>query len=154
MKTGSLALFVFKNEDYNLPEFNWKKDVILNRMKIRKEEEVMVQMLVIFLVVQVICIFFFTRRYAMSEKVDKGIQFCYWKLSYRRKLIRTIWMIPLNSLVLILFYRTFRSLILTWMFGVWMFLMFAIQLVYNYKKWKKEKNDISESSVDREKGAW
>ena len=59
----------------------------------------MVQSLVIFLVVQVICIFFFTRRYAMSEKVDKGIQFCYWKLSYRRKLIRTIWMIPLNGLV-------------------------------------------------------
>lgn len=114
----------------------------------------MVQSLVIFLVVQVICIFFFTRRYAMSEKVDKGIQFCYWKLSYRRKLIRTIWMIPLNGLVLILFYRTFRSPILTWMFGVWMFLMFAIQLAYNYKKWKKERDLISESSVDREKGAW
>lgn len=29
--------------------------------------------------------FFLAKRYDMSEKVDKGIEICYWKLSYRRK---------------------------------------------------------------------
>lgn len=111
------------------------------------------QMLKILLVVQVICFFFFTRRYRMSEKVDRGTELCYWKLSYRRKLIRTIWMIPFDSLALLLFYKTFHSVILTWIAGGWMFLLLFIQLVYNYKKWEREKKDLSESAVDRQKRA-
>lgn len=31
--------------------------------------------------------FFLAKRYDMSEKVDKGIEICYWKLSYRRKFL-------------------------------------------------------------------
>ena len=37
---------------------------------------------------------FLAKRYDMSQKVDKGIELCYWKLSYRRKFIRTLWIIP------------------------------------------------------------
>ena len=28
------------------------------------------------------------------DKVDKGFELIYWKLSYRRKFIRTLWLIP------------------------------------------------------------
>ena len=31
-----------------------------------------------------------SKKWDMSEKVDKGIMVCYWKLSYRRKFIRTL----------------------------------------------------------------
>ena len=55
-----------------------------------------------------ICIFM-TKRWGMGEKVDKGIAFCYWKLSYRRKFIRTLWMIPIEFVVLICFHNTFQS---------------------------------------------
>ena len=33
-----------------------------------------------------------SKKWEKHEKVDKGIELCYWKLSYRRKLIRTLWM--------------------------------------------------------------
>ena len=33
------------------------------------------------------------RKWGMSEKVDKGIMMWYGKLSYRRKFIRTLWII-------------------------------------------------------------
>lgn len=38
-----------------------------------------------------------SKKWDMSEKVDKGIMVCYWKLSYRRKFIRTLWMDPVQS---------------------------------------------------------
>lgn len=39
----------------------------------------------------------------MGRKVDKGFQLIYWKLSYRRKFLRTLWWTPLSvpGLVLI-----------------------------------------------------
>ena len=36
------------------------------------------------------------RKWGMSEKVDKGIMMWYGKLSYRRKFIRTLWIIPID----------------------------------------------------------
>ena len=35
------------------------------------------------------------------NKVDKGFELVYWKLSYRRKFIRTLWMIPWTIVALI-----------------------------------------------------
>ena len=53
--------------------------------------------------------FFLARRYDMSEKVDKGIEVCYWKLSYRRKFIRTLCFIPVSVIIIIEFYKEFQS---------------------------------------------
>ena len=58
------------------------------------------------------------RRSGEKEKIDKGFSFSYWRLSYRRKFIRTLWFIPLAVLVIL-------AVILT-------------QAIYNYKKWKEE----------------
>ncbi len=82
--------------------------------------------------------FFLARRYDMSEKVDKGIGFCYWKLSYRRKLIRTLWMVPVLIIINIAFYKEFPAYSYERIIGVILFLPVFIQVAYNYKKWKDE----------------
>lgn len=82
--------------------------------------------------------FFFARRYDMSEKVDKGIGFCYWKLSYRRKLIRTLWMVPVLIIINIAFCKEFPAYSYARIIGVILFLPVFIQAAYNYKKWKDE----------------
>lgn len=78
-----------------------------------------------------------------KEKVDKGFEFVYYKLSYRRKFIRTIVSLPfLAGCLGILYYlnlsiqywsqRTYFIILTIFIIA------YAIQLVYNYKMWKKE----------------
>jgi hypothetical protein len=38
----------------------------------------------------------------MNTKIDKGVQFNYWKLTYRRKFIRTLWVALLGFLLFLL----------------------------------------------------
>ena len=71
--------------------------------------------------------FFLARRYDMSEKVDKGVEFCYWKLSYRRKLIRTLWMIPVLIMINIVIYKEFPAYSYARIIGVILFLPVFIQ---------------------------
>lgn len=80
-----------------------------------------------------------SKKWDMSEKVDKGIMVCYWKLSYRRKFIRTLWMIPIEFVVLICFHNTFQSNLWTGLVATAMAILLLIQAVYNYKKWKNER---------------
>lgn len=82
--------------------------------------------------------FFLARRYDMSEKVDKGIEVCYWKLSYRRKFIRTLCFIPVSVIIIIEFYKEFQSYMFTGIIGVVFFISIFIQAFYNYKRWKNE----------------
>lgn len=72
--------------------------------------------------------FFLARRYDMSEKVDKGIGFCYWKLSYRRKLIRTLWMVPVLIIINIAFYKEFPAYSYARIIGVILFCRFLSRL--------------------------
>lgn len=82
--------------------------------------------------------FFLAKRYDMSEKVDKGIEICYWKLSYRRKFIRTLCFIPVSVIIIIEFYQEFQSYMFTGIIGVAFFISIFIQAFYNYKRWKNE----------------
>ena len=67
------------------------------------------------------------------EKNDKGFGLIYYKLSYRRKFIRTLWLIPVSILVLIF---THESMMDTLIWGFVIALIMVGQAVYNYKKWK------------------
>ena len=78
------------------------------------------------------------RVFDKGEKVDKGFVICYWRLSYRRKFIRTLCLMPILVIVLVYFQVTFRSFFLSCMVGTLLSILFTIQAVYNYKKWKKE----------------
>ena len=83
-----------------------------------------------------------SKKWEKYEKVDKGIELCYWKLSYRRKLIRTLWMIPIAIFIVLCFYITFWSTIWTFLVAVAFAMILLIQVMYNYKKWKKEEQNM------------
>ncbi len=80
-----------------------------------------------------------TRRFDTYEKIDKGIVLCYWKLSYRRKFIRTLWMIPIDIVLIIYCHITFQSFLWTCIIAIVSGIMLLSQAIYNYRKWKNEK---------------
>lgn len=81
---------------------------------------------------------FISKRYEMSEKVDRGIEICYWKLSYRRKFIRTLWLILIGIIIIVGFYKEFDINIFTGIIEIVIFSVILMQAFYNYKKWKNE----------------
>lgn len=78
------------------------------------------------------------RKWGMSEKVDKGIMMLYGKLSYRRKFIRTLGIIPIDIAIMFGLYYEFRSLRWTCIIAVILSIILFIQAFYNYKKWQEE----------------
>lgn len=91
---------------------------------------------------------FILKRWMNDEKIDKGIEICYWKLSYRRKFIRTLWLIPIEILLVFCFHIAFQSTIWTFLVAVGFVMMLLVQAVYNYKKWKKE-DDVKSSNKEK-----
>lgn len=71
-----------------------------------------------------------------KKNVDKGFELLYENLSYRRKLIRTIWLIPIGIGVGIVV--TYISIIVSIFYWVWFVVAAVKQLRYNYMMWKKE----------------
>ena len=72
------------------------------------------------------------------NKVDKGFELVYWKLSYRRKFIRTLWIIPWAIVSLIFIQIVGRNYKYTILAGIIYLVILPIQAIYNYKKWMKE----------------
>jgi len=73
----------------------------------------------------------------MTEKVDKGSCFNFWKLSYRRKLIRLVWTTPFISL-LFLFPKDLELRGIDR--DIWIICAFsasAIQMLYTFYMWLK-----------------
>ena len=73
-----------------------------------------------------------------KEKIDTGFKLAYYKLSYRRRFIRTLWMIPWAILMLGLLYWWSGSLYLVIFATIILGVIGFIQSNYNYKKWKAE----------------
>ena len=76
-----------------------------------------------------------------KEKIDKGFELAYYNLSYRRRFIRTLWLIPWAILALFgLHWRGASTFILV-LIAILFAFVFFIQALHNYKKWKeKERN--------------
>lgn len=73
-----------------------------------------------------------------KEKVDKGFELVYFKLSYRRKLIRTFIILPaLIGAYLVLYFLKEWSLAMKVIIGLLFILLIAVQLVYNFMMWKR-----------------
>lgn len=72
----------------------------------------------------------------MHGGCDKGFCFIYWKLSYRRKFIRTLWVAALIALVVAVLVVTRPDLrtIPTAVLAV----LTLVQATYNYRKWQAE----------------
>lgn len=72
-----------------------------------------------------------------EEKVDKGFELFYDKLSYRRKFIRTLWMIPIGIFVGIIIAYIGIGFV-TAVYWIWFLMVGWKQLKYNYKMQKQE----------------
>lgn len=73
-------------------------------------------------------------------KKDKGIELIYYKLSYRRKFIRTLWWTPIAVIALALIWRGNYNIIFKIITTIVLILINLIQLIYTYNKWKN--NDL------------
>jgi predicted PurR-regulated permease PerM len=75
------------------------------------------------------------------DKVDEGFCWVYWKLSYRRKFIRTLWMTPFVIAVIafILFVQpyTWLSHTIPVIMSIVLVVIYVIQLMYTFHKWKR-----------------
>ena len=70
-----------------------------------------------------------------SKKVDKGFELIYWKLSYRRKFIRTTWILVVGSVIIWFLTKSFFLVALV-------SIVSFMQMFHTYNKWKtKEKED-------------
>ncbi|MCY6485408.1 hypothetical protein OW763_13815 [Clostridium aestuarii] len=73
-------------------------------------------------------------------KIDKGFEFFYSKLSYRRKFIRTLWMIIGVLIMPLSLYFSNVDTYINIIISTLMLIIWSIQLLYTYMKYKKEKN--------------
>lgn len=75
----------------------------------------------------------------MRDKVDKGFALNYWRLSYRRKFIRTLWMTPVCICIIVLLWiKSSTTYAMIW--TVIIVLLEIIQLVFTFYKWKSEQH--------------
>jgi len=77
----------------------------------------------------------------MKGGVDKGFCFSYWKLSYRRKFLRTLWfgllVIPVALFMDVPFLgRVEEGILLLIAIGT-----FVAQAIYTYVSWQNEKRE-------------
>lgn len=70
----------------------------------------------------------------MSKKVDKGFEPIYWNLSYRRKFIRTLWLLQFGIILAIYLLISHSNKFVG--FLIIFFVTWVIQLIYTYYKWK------------------
>lgn len=72
-----------------------------------------------------------------QDLVDEGFCYLYWRLSYRRRFIRTLWATPLNLGIFLLpaseypFRVRLVLFILSLVGSAW-------QAIYNYRKWQAQ----------------
>lgn len=75
-------------------------------------------------------------------KKDKGIELIYWKLSYRRKFIRTLWWTPVAVVALALIWGLNSNIIFKSIITILLILINLIQLIYNYIKWRSDEKSV------------
>ena len=73
----------------------------------------------------------------MSRKVDKGFHLNYWKLSYRRRFVRNLWMLPLLMVITGMLITRGDSTLTCRIIPIILLVSSVFELIYNYLKWKK-----------------
>lgn len=73
-----------------------------------------------------------------KDKVDKGFKINYFRLSYRRKMIRTVISLPMIVvLFIVMHYFTNWDMVTIILVGIVLLIAFLAQLLYNYSMWKR-----------------
>lgn len=73
------------------------------------------------------------------KKADKGFQLVYWKLSYRRKFIRSLWTIPIFIISIGIIIFQGKGIFISRIMPLILVVLGICELLYNYKKWKNDK---------------
>ena len=73
----------------------------------------------------------------VNKNVDKGFELSYFNLSYRRKFIRTLWVLPFLLLAICMIWFNGDNIIHNIVITIFIIVMVLIQLIYNYLKYKK-----------------
>ena len=80
-----------------------------------------------------------------NGKTDKGFELIYWNLSYRRKLIRTLWFLLYIAVIAAIMIFMNIKLDVPFVFTVFvvvpLLIIDAAQLIFNYRQLKLEKSD-------------
>lgn len=71
-----------------------------------------------------------------GEKVDKGFELIYWKLSYRRRLIRLLWTTPILTFIIFYSVNNLEMSVKNMLIISFLILIYVIQFLYNFLKWK------------------
>ncbi|NIK12627.1 hypothetical protein [Alkalibacillus almallahensis] len=80
--------------------------------------------------------------YKDVDKQDKGFVFIYHKLTYRRRFIRNLWMLPFACILLLLLYWSTNLASKVYLIiGIVFFCAVIIDLIYNYVKWQNNEKD-------------
>ncbi len=77
--------------------------------------------------------------YRNTKKIDKGFTISYLKLSYRRKMVRTVWMflaMPLLLLFIKFVGQMTKNEIL--LIGIFLYILLIIQFFYNVYKMRND----------------
>jgi hypothetical protein len=84
-------------------------------------------------IASVVTIIIFSLVFKGKTKVDKGFKLNYYRLSYRRKMIRTLMSSPIIFLaIIVIFLYTDFSMSAKILFGFTFLMLFVVQLVYNF----------------------
>lgn len=105
----------------------------------------MLEEFLIYFLISLVILFFISIGFKNRKKVDERYMFNYFRLSYRRKMIRTVIMLPILALILFIVYLAadWDVIVIVILLSAH-FLLSIIQLLYNYYQWKtKEKGTAS-----------
>ena len=84
-----------------------------------------------------------------DDKVDRGFCISYWKLSHRRKFIRTTWLMPLVAALLFWFVNARgRGPKVACGIVVLCLVVGTVQAIYEYRAWQKEKGSPIRHETD------
>jgi hypothetical protein len=124
--------FIWYNYNYLKTEFfHLIGDEILNGLNII--------IIVVPITLVVITTLIFSRIYKEKEKVDKGFELIYFKLTHRRKMLRAFTSLPIIIIgLIIIYYLSDWSLAFLIIFVLLVVLALSIEFIYNFKKWKNE----------------
>ena len=73
----------------------------------------------------------------MNNTIDKGFELSYWKLSYRRRFVRDLWILPVCLVLSILIFCSGDELMSNRVVPIALLVLAGVQLSYDYVKWNK-----------------
>jgi heme/copper-type cytochrome/quinol oxidase subunit 2 len=80
--------------------------------------------------------------YRHRKKKDRGFVLPYYRLSYRRRFKRNLWTLPLIIVsIIVILLLDYLPIVIRTGYGLVISVATVIELIYNYKKANKEKED-------------